>query len=318
MEAISLFLQTAVQMGTPILFATVGGILSERAGHLNLGIEGMMLMGAVTGFFVGVTTANPLLAVLAAALAGGAGALIYALITVTLRGNQIVTGLTLTIFGAGFANFIGRDLSTAVLPDAVKLPLRSVTVPVLGDIPILGKMIFNQSLYAHAGLVLAILAYLYIKHTRFGLNLRAVGENPAAADASGIAVTWYKYVHIIAGGMLCGLGGAYISLVFVPKWQDNITAGIGWIAVALIIFSTWNPLRAIFGAYFFGALRGIGFKLQGVEIPLFGAEFSLPSQILDMVPYLATVLVLILICLRRSKENQAPAALGLSYYREER
>lgn len=329
MDQFALFLQTAVQMGTPMLFATVGGIMCEKVGSQNLGIEGMMLLGAVMGFKIGYNTGNPLLAIIASALAGGFGALIYAIVTITLHGNQIVTGLTLTIFGVGLANVIGGQnfideagrtvsLSMVALPESVVMPLRSINIPFLTNIPIIGKMIFNQSIYAHFALVIAIISYLYIAKTRFGLNMRAVGENPAAADASGIRVSLYKYIHVIAGGMLCGLGGGYLSLVFVPKWTDDMTAGIGWIAVALVIFSTWNPLNAIFGAYFFGALRGIGFKLQGVSIPIFGAKISFPSQLLDMVPYVVTILMLMFISLRKRKENSAPAALGASYYREDR
>jgi simple sugar transport system permease protein len=159
--------------------------------------------------------------------------------------------------------------------------------------------------------------YGYFSFTRLGLNARAVGENPSVADASGIPVTLYKYVHIVAGGFLCGLGGAYLSLVFVPRWQENITAGAGWIAVALIIFSTWNPLRAVFAAYLFGALKGIGFKFQGLELGFPGFKITASPQILDMLPYLATILVLVFITRRKGKKYQSPAALGLPYFREE-
>ena len=234
--ATALFLQISVQMGTPILFGTLGGILGEKTGNLNLGVEGMMIMGAAVGFKVALVTANPWLAVLAAGIAGALGALIY----------------------------------------------------------------------------------FFIKKTRIGLNMRAVGENPAAADASGINVNRYKYLSLLAGGFLCGVGGAYLSLVFVPSWQDNITNGLGWIAVALVIFSTWNPAKAIFGAYLFGALRGLGYKLQNVAISLFGLQFTIPSQLLDMVPYAATILVLVIITMRKKRENQPPASLSTSYFREER
>lgn len=311
LNEISLFLQTSVQMGTHILFAIVGGIICEKVGNMNLGIEGMMLMGAAVGYKVACSTANPLLTVLAAGAAGLVGALIYAFITVTLRGNQVVTGLVLTIFGTGVAGFIGKEVSSLSIPAEVINAFKPYDIPVLCDIPIIGKALFSQGIYVQLAIITAILAYLYIKKTRFGLNMRAVGENPAAADASGINVTLYKYVHVLLGGFLCGVGGAYLSTAFLTTWQDNVTAGAGWIAVALVIFSTWNPLKAIFAAYLFGMLKGLNFKMQGWG-------FTIPSQILEMLPYVATIVVLIFITLRKKRENQPPKALGDPYFREER
>ena len=311
LNEISLFLQTSVQMGTHILFAIVGGIICEKVGNMNLGIEGMMLMGAAVGYKVACSTANPLLTVLAAGAAGLVGALIYAFVTVTLRGNQVVTGLVLTIFGTGIAGFIGKEVSSLSIPAEVIKAFKPYDIPVLCDIPIIGKALFSQGIYVQLAIITAILAYLYIKKTRFGLNMRAVGENPAAADASGINVTLYKYVHVLLGGFLCGVGGAYLSTAFLTTWQDNVTAGAGWIAVALVIFSTWNPLKAIFAAYLFGMLKGLNFKMQGWG-------FTIPSQILEMLPYVATIVVLIFITLRKKRENQPPKALGDPYFREER
>ncbi len=318
MEALELYLQTAAQMGTPILFGTLGGILCEKVGHLNLGVEGMMLLGAVTGFMAGLATGNPFLSILAAGLAGAGGALIYAIITVTLQGNQNVTGLVLTTFGTGLSSFLGKDLVGLSLPEGIFAALGPKEIPVLSDIPVVGKMFFHQSIYATTALVAAILLYFYMNRTTMGLNMRAVGENPGAADASGVNVTLYKYVHILLGGFFCGMGGAYLTLVFVPRWQDEITAGIGWIAVALVIFATWNPLKAIFGAYFFGALRGLSFVIQNLDLTLFGHKITIVSQFLDMIPYAATILVLVFITRGKKAENQAPRALGLAYFREER
>lgn len=298
-------------MGTHILFATVGGIICERVGNMNLGIEGMMLMGAAVGFSTACATENPLLAVLAAGAAGMIGALIYAVITVSFRGNQVVTGLVLTIFGTGIAGFIGKSVSGNIIPQSVSEAFAPYEIPVLSDIPIIGKALFDQSFYVQLAIIIAVLAYFYMKKTKWGLNMRAVGENPAAADASGINVTLYKYVHILAGGFLCGMGGAYLSVVFLTTWQDNVTAGAGWIAVALIIFSTWNPLKAILAAYLFGMLKGLNFKMQGWGI-------QIPSQFLEMLPYVATVVVLIFITLRKKKEHQPPKSLGNPYFREER
>lgn len=308
---ISLFLQTSVQMGTHILFAIVGGIICEKVGNTNLGIEGMMLMGAAVGFKVACATSNAFLAVLSAGIAGLLGALIYAFITVTLRGNQVVTGLVLTIFGTGISGFIGKGVSSLTLPAEVVNTFKPYDIPVLCDIPIIGKALFSQGIYDQLAIVVAVIAYIYIKKTRYGLNMRAVGENPAAADASGINVTLYKYVHILIGGFLCGVGGAYLSTDFLTSWQDNVTAGAGWIAVALVIFSTWNPLKAILAAYLFGMLKGLNFKMQGWGI-------QVPSQILEMLPYVATIVVLIFITLRKKRENQPPKALGNPYFREER
>jgi simple sugar transport system permease protein len=318
LNALTLFLASSVQMGTHILFAILGGIMCEKVGNMNLGIEGMMLLGASVGFSAAVSTANPFAAVIAAGTAGAAGAFIYAVITVGLRGNQVVTGLILTIFGGGVSGFLGKELSGKTLAETVSGAFAPVSVPLLSRIPLAGPVLFTQSPYVLAGMALAILLSLYFKHTRAGLNARAVGENPGVADASGIPVNLYKYIHIVLGGFFCGTGGAYLSLVFVPRWQENITAGAGWIAVALIIFSTWNPLRAIFAAYLFGALKGIGFKFQNTALSIMGLEITISAHLLDMLPYLATILVLIFIMYRKKGESQAPAALGTAYFREER
>ncbi|GMO54582.1 MAG: ABC transporter permease [Termitinemataceae bacterium] len=317
---IALFLQTAVQMGTPILFAVLGGIFCEKVGNMNLGIEGMMLLGASGGFYAALNTGNPAIAICAAGIAGGAGAAIYGLITITLRGNQVVCGLILTIFGSGVSSVLGKSLSGKSLPSTVTDAFAPVKIPLLHKIPFIGTIFFEQSIYALCAILLALIMYFYFKQTKSGINARAVGENPAVADASGIHVILYKYVHVIAGGFLCGLGGAYLSLVFVPRWQDNITAGAGWIAVALIIFSTWNPLRAIFASYLFGSLKGIGFKFQNIDFTILGKKIIFYPQLLDMLPYIATILVLIFINRKGTskKELEAPASLGLPYFREDR
>ncbi|MDR0731421.1 MAG: ABC transporter permease, partial [Treponema sp.] len=218
------FLHTSIQMGTHILYAVLGGILCERVGNMNLGIEGMMLLGASLGFSAAISSANPLAAILAAGTAGAAGALIYGIITVSLRGNQVVTGLILTIFGTGVSGFLGKELSGKALPETVARAFAPVKVPLLSRIPVIGEIFFDQSPYVLAGMAAALCMYVYFRFTRFGLNARAVGENPAVADASGVPVNLYKYVHIVLGGFFCGLGGAYLSLVFVPRWQENITA----------------------------------------------------------------------------------------------
>ncbi|QSX07898.1 ABC transporter permease [Alkalibacter rhizosphaerae] len=305
------FLSAMVQAGTPLLFATLGEIFTQKVGHLNLGLEGMMLMGAVTGFAIGYNTGSPVLAVLAAMLAGMIGALIYAVITVTLKGNHEVTGLTLTIFGVGFASFVGNSLVGYKLPDSVSQVFAEKPIPLLADIPAIGEIFFSQSVLVYVSYVLVVVLGILLYKTKYGLNLRMVGENPGAADASGINVTRYKYFYILMGGALSGLGGAFLSLAYIPVWQENITAGKGWIAVALVIFATWNPYRAVLGAYFFGGLDIIGFRLQKFALPV-------PIYIINMLPYVATVIVLILMSIKKSKENKSPASVGKPYFREER
>ena len=318
MNALALFLQLSVQLGTPFLLATLGGIMSEKAGHLNLGIEGMMMLGSFFGFMAGIRTESPLLAVLAAAAGGAFGALIYAVITVSLKGNQTVTGFALTIFGTGFANFLGKAYSGQMMSGAVISALGTHKIPGLSGIPVLGTAIFSQSLFVYFSLLAAVAMWVYYQKTSLGLAVRMVGENPGAADASGIHVNLYKYIHVILGGALCGLAGAYLSLVYVPYWQDNITAGIGWIAVALIIFSAWSPIRAIFGCYLFGILKGMALKFQGVTVSLFGLNLSLASQVMDMMPYILTVLVLLITAISAKNRSVGPASVGKSYFREDR
>ncbi len=310
LSVLTFVLIDAVKAGTPLLFATIGEIFSEKVGHTNLGVEGMMLMGAVMGFSVGLSTGSPIMGVIAALVAGACGALIYAFLTITLRANQIVSGLSLTIFGTGFSSFVGQKLVGEALPESIKSVFRAVKIPFLSDIPVLGPVLFDQDILVYAGYVVAILSGVYLFKTRIGLNLRTIGENPGAADTAGINITLYKYAHILFGGAMAGLGGAYLSLVVVPSWQDAVTGGRGWIAVALVIFVTWNPYKSMLGAYFFGGLSILGLYLQ--------SHSPIPQSIFDMLPYLATIIVLIMISLKKSKENCPPKALGEPYFREER
>ena len=309
--ALVAFLSAAIQAGTPLLFATLGEIITEKSGNLNLGVEGMMLIGAVAGFKVGLVSSSPLLAIIGAVVAGALSALIFAFLTVTLRANQVVSGLSLTILGTGISSFIGQSLIGTVVPQGVGKFFKAVELPLISQIPLIGDVLFKQNMFVYMGYVCAIAIGVYMYRTRKGLNLRMVGENPAAADASGINVTLYKYVHILAGGSLCALGGAYLSLVYVPAWQENVTAGRGWIAVALVIFSMWNPYKAMASAYFFGGLDIIGFRIQKYNLPI-------SQYVIDMLPYIATILVLVVVSAKKSKENMAPESLGVSYFREDR
>ena len=312
------FLHAALLAGTPLMFGTLGEIVTEKAGNLNLGVEGMMSIGAIAGFYVGFTTQNIVLAVLGAFLAGLLSALIYAFLTVTLKANQNVTGLTLTIFGVGFANFFGDFLRESAGIDVLKLSdkitntVQAIHIPVLSDIPYVGKLFFQYNPFVYFGILLCILMGIYILHTRKGLNLCAVGENPGAADAAGVNVTRVKYFNILLGGGVCGIGGAYISLVLCGGiWVTDSVNGLGWIAVALVIFARWNPFKAILGSFIFGAFNILKFYIPKNIV-------TIPEAIFDMLPFLVTAIVLIVTSIRKSKENTQPAGCGINYFREER
>lgn len=311
------FLFAAIKAGTPLLLGTTGEILTERSGNLNLGVEGMMYMGAISGFYAGFYTGNVLLALLAAAGAGALGALIYAFLTVTLKANQNVTGLTLTIFGTGFANFFGEILisrtpgGTPKLAASLSDAIAERPIPLLGDIPVLGKLLFSHNPLVYMAILVAVLCWLYLR-SRVGLNLRAVGENPAAADAAGINVTLVKYINILLGGAICGLGGAYISLINGGGvWNNGCVNGQGWIAVALVIFASWSPLKALYGSLIFGASTVLQFYIPKNILPI-------PDAFYIMLPFLITAIILVITSMRKSREGRQPAGCGVNYFREER
>lgn len=312
------FLYAAILASIPLLYGTLGEILIEKSGNLNLGVEGMMYLGAIFGFLGGFVFDSAVMALLFAFMAGMAGAAVYAFLTVTLKANQNVTGLTLTVFGTGIANFIGEIIKetnatgTVFITDSVKRVLLPLNMGSLSAIPVIGKLFFSHSILTYLVIILALGLSRYLNHSRPGLNLRAVGENPAAADAMGISVSKYKYIHILLGGGICGLGGAYISLVTaVGNWQPNIIGGQGWIALALVIFSSWNPTKAIFGALIFGALSVLRLYIPKDVIDIPGAIFS-------MLPFFVTCLVLIFSSIKQKQENRQPAGCGVNFFREER
>lgn len=312
------FLVAAVLAGTPLLFGTLGELMNERSGHLNLGVEGMMALGACGGFMAGYLTDSLLVALLAAFGAGLLGALIYAVLTVTFMANQNVTGLTLSIFGVGLANFIGEYMLTHTNSASLKLPegisgaIANIYIEGLSDLPVIGHLFFRYNPFVYLGILVAVLCAFYLNHTKTGLNLKAVGENPAAADAVGIKVTKMKYVNVLIGGGICGIGGAYTSMIINGGvWMSNSVNGMGWIAVALVIFASWSPLRAIFGSYIFGAFNILKYYMPKTW-------FSLPNAFYDMLPFIITALVLIVTSMRKSKENAQPASCGVNYFREER
>ncbi len=304
-DQVVLLLAAAVASGAPLIFAGIGEVLAERSGVLNLGIEGTMLVGAVAGFAAAVITGNPWLAAATALAAGGLMAAGHALLTVTLGAEQVTTGLALALFGTGLSAFLGKPFIG--IPNPV--PFRAVALPGLGDLPVLGPVFFRQDALVYLSYALALIAWWWITRTRPGLHLRACGESPEAADAMGVNVTATRYGAVIAGGGLAGLAGGYLSLAYTPAWTENMTGGLGWIAIALVIFATWNPLRLLAGAYLFGAVDALGFRVQ-----LLGVETS--SILLRMLPYLFTLMVLLVITLVR-RQAYVPAALGRTYFREE-
>ena len=320
------FFNAAVLAGTPLLFGTMGEILTEKSGNLNLGVEGMMFMGAVSGIAsvflleVGLGmdmngTLAVLVAILGSFIIGALGALIYSVMVVTFRTQQNVTGLALTIFGIGFGNFFGEFLGRFSpygflrVSSSAQAGFANLHIPVLSDLPILGPLLFNYNILVYLAIVMAICMAVFLNRTRWGLNLRAVGENPATADAASINVSKYKYLATCIGGGICGIGGMYIAMVTTSGvWVHNAVYGFGWVSVALVIFVLWSPARALLGAFVFG-----GLTIMRFYIPL-----GIPMQIYDTFPYVFTIFVLIVTSIRQNKEHRAPALLGLNYFREER
>jgi len=305
-----LTLSAAVSAGTPLVFAAVGEILAERSGVLNLGVEGMMLLGAVASFLAATASGNPFVGLAAGVLAGGALSLVHAFLAVTMRANQIVSGLALVIFGTGLATFLGNPIEG----DPLRSRIVDMPVPLLSGIPVLGPVLFRQDVLVYASWVVVAVAAFYLVRTRAGLTVRACGESPETADAMGLNVARVRYVHVVLGGLLAGAGGAYQILARVPSWSGaGTTAGIGWIALALVVFAAWRPWRALFGAYLFGAALAANFALQAAGVNL------LPAEFLSMLPYLLTILVLVVLSARGARKRLgAPAALGEPYVREER
>jgi general nucleoside transport system permease protein len=308
---------SSIFYGTPLVFAAVGELLAERSGVLNLGVEGMMLIGAVTAFWSVQHIDGPgWLVLVLATLIGGAAALatslIHAILAVSLRANQIVSGLALTIFAGatGLSSYIGNVGSLGGQP--AKHEFIALNVLGLAGVPVLGPILFHQNALVYASWALVILTLAYLYRTRTGLHLRAVGESPQTADVMGIAVARYRYAHTLAGGLLAGIGGAYYSLAITPNWIDGMTSGAGWIAIALVIFAFWRPELTLAGAYLFGLFSSLGFVLQAHQVPL-------PPELLGSLPYVMTVAVLVIVSTGWAKQRLgAPASLGVPYVREER
>ncbi|WP_294372714.1 ABC transporter permease [uncultured Clostridium sp.] len=326
MSVIFVFIQKAIAQGIGILFGACGEIVTEKSGNLNLGIPGIMYMGGIAGlmgaFFYENGNSNPnaltgfFISLICALLCSSLAGLIYSFLTITLRANQNVVGLALTTFGIGFGNFFGGSISNIAggvgqISVAVTASAYQAKIPGLSQIPILGDVLFSYGILTYLSIVIAICLSIFLKKTKKGLNLRAVGEDPATADSVGINVSKYKYIATVAGGAISGLGGLYFVMEFLGgTWTNNGFGDRGWLAIALVIFALWKPVNAILGSIVFGALYICYIYIPGLSR---GAQ-----ELFKMLPYVVTIIVLIITSARNRMENQPPAALGQSYFREDR
>jgi len=301
---ISIFI-AAIAAGTPLVYAALGELITEKSGVLNLGVEGMMLVGAVAAFIIKANTGSLFLAVLGGMAAGAFMALIFAVITLTLMANQVATGLALTIFGIGLSAFIGLNYTSVALE-----ALPKIQIPLLSDIPVIGRLLFSFDILIYLSFVLFGLLSWFLYKSRPGLILRAVGESPHSGHALGFSVIGIRYLAVLFGGAMVGIGGAYLAIAYTPMWVEGMTSGRGWVALALVVFATWRPARVMAGAYLFGGVTILQFHIQGFGI-------DVPSQFLSMLPYLATILVLVVISrdINTIRLN-APASLGIAFHPE--
>ena len=305
-ELIIATIYAAIRAGTPLLLGTLGEIYAERSGILNLGVEGMMIMGALAAFGVAHKTGNPWLGVLVAAIVGGLLSLIHAFLSITLQADQVVSGLALTMFGLGVSGLLGKKY----VGEPLKKNIRPIEIPVLSKIPVIGKILFQQDPLVYLSIFLTILLWFILFKTKIGISIRSVGENPAAADALGVNVYLVRYCCTVLGGILAGIAGAYLSVAYVPAWIERMTAGRGWIVIALTIFAMWSPIRALFGAYLFGGVEALYFRLQ---------PYGIPTSLLGMLPYGATIIALLIGTEETiRKKIGAPSALCKPYVRGEK
>jgi ABC-type uncharacterized transport system permease subunit len=304
MDAFTLIALSIVTASTPLLFAAIGELVVEKSGVLNLGVEGMMLAGAVMAFIVGLETGSGVLAAAAGAAMGALMASLFALLTLGLLTNQVATGLALTLFGIGLSALLGQSYVGTPLEALPKLD-----IPFLTDLPVLGPILFGQDALVYLSFVMTGAVAWFLARTRGGLVLRAVGENPDAAHAIGYPVLRIRLLAVLFGGAMAGLGGAYLSLVYTPLWAEEMTAGRGWIALALVVFATWRPGRVLLGAYLFGGLTLAQLHLQGL------GGVAVASQFLNMIPYVATIVVLVLISRDATRIRlNAPASIGKVFH----
>ena len=302
MELAEAVLLTIFTAATPLLIAALGELVTERAGVLNLGVEGMMIMGAIAGFAFAQMTGNPYLGAIGAIFVGAGFSLLFAFLAITLVTNQVATGLALTILGLGVSGLWGE-----VYVGVAGIKLQPIVIPLLSDIPLVGKLLFSQDIIFYASIVLLFGVSWFLFKSRTGLILRAVGDSHTSAHALGISVIKTRYLAVMFGGACCGLAGAHLSLVYTPQWTENMTAGRGWIALALVVFASWRPNRVLAGAYLFGAVGIAQLHIQALG-------FKIPSQFLSSLPYIATIVVLVIISQnRRLTLINTPASLGKGF-----
>ena len=328
LDVLTLFLFNIVIYNIPLLYGTVGEIIIEKSGSLNLGVEGIMAVGAIFGYLLGCSANSLTVGILASFICAGLFGIIFAVLTVTMQANQNVTGLTMTTFGVGLFFFIGKGLSASWpvmtqyenINNGFKNPIE---IPLLSKIPVLGKALFSHNILVYLGIFIAIAVWFYLNKTKAGLRLRAIGENPAAADSLGINITLYKYVHIVLGSGIMGIGGFYMGLNLGGSFEGSNCwiNGYGWIAVALVIFANWNTLAAILGTLvfgFFNTLQIYSGSLAYAFPKALGFLDKIPSQLYQALPFIITALVLVFSSVRKNNKSAQPASLGLNYYREER
>lgn len=298
-------LQRTMVAGTPLLLATTGEIICERSGILNLGVEGVMAIGAVTAFIVTMTTGSPWLGVAVAIAAGMTISIIHAFASITLQANQVVSGLALTMLGLGLSGMLGKPY----VGKPLSIKMEDWNIPWFSDIPWLGKILFSQSPFFYLAILLALVSWFFLERTRLGIQIRSTGENPKATETQGVNVSKLRYLSVLIGGGFSGLAGAHLSISYSKSWIEGMTAGRGWIAIALTIFALWNPGRAIWAAFLFGGIFVVQYLLQPLGIS---------PNFLSMLPYISTLLILLLISFKDPKKLNAPAMLGEPYKRGER
>lgn len=294
-----LLIASLMVAATPLLLAAIGELVVEKSGVLNLGVEGMMIVGAIAGFAAAVETGSPLLGFIAAAIAGALLSLLFVIMTQVALANQVASGLALTLFGLGLSALMGQKYVGVKPPQ-----MGRIDIPILSDLPVFGRILFGHDVVLYFGIALTAAVWAVLKYSRIGLTLRAVGENHDAAHALGYKVVKIRTLAILFGGACAGLGGAYISLIRVPQWTEGMTAGIGWIALALVVFASWKPWRALLGAYLFGGVTVVQLNLQAAGV-------AIPVEYLAMSPYLITILVLVILS---ADKSSAPASLGRSFH----
>ncbi|KIC20198.1 ABC transporter permease [Leisingera sp. ANG-Vp] len=294
-----LLIASLMVAATPLLLAAIGELVVEKSGVLNLGVEGMMITGAIAGFATAVESGSPLLGFIAAAFAGAALSILFAILTQFAQANQVASGLSLTLFGLGLSALMGQSYVGIKPPQ-----MGDIHIPVLSDLPVVGPIIFGHDIILYFGIALTAAVWWVLKYSRIGLVLRAVGENHDAAHALGYKVIRIRIAAIMFGGACAGLGGAYISLIRVPQWTEGMTAGIGWIALALVVFASWKPWRALLGAYLFGGVTVVQLNLQAAGV-------AIPVEYLAMSPYLITIIVLVILS---ADKSSAPASLGRNFH----